>query len=272
MNKQYITSIAIGGFDGLHLAHQELFKQLDSHGAIIVIQTPYANLTPKTYRENFTSLPIFYYDLKTIKSLSGKDFIKLIEADFPNLKTIIVGFDFKFGFQASCDIHNLKQLFQGEVKVIEEFSILDIPVHSNTIRNYIKNGNLQLAKKLLGRYYQIQGTHIKGQGLGSKEFVPTINIECNNFLIPASGIYYTYTIVNNHKYLSATFVGDRITTDNTYAIETHLIDTKLTKITTKITIIFIEKIRNNKKFSSFNALKEQILKDIQSIKVIAYNK
>ena len=75
IDKNSIDSIAIGGFDGMHIAHQELFKNLNPKGAIISIETGYASITPKNYRQEYTKYPIFYYDLEDIKSLDGADFI-----------------------------------------------------------------------------------------------------------------------------------------------------------------------------------------------------
>ena len=72
--KNNITSIAIGGFDGMHRAHQELFNALDNNGAIVVIETGYANLSAKRHREDYTDLPIFYYPLEEIKHLHADEF------------------------------------------------------------------------------------------------------------------------------------------------------------------------------------------------------
>ena len=97
IDKNSIDSIAIGGFDGMHIAHQELFKNLNPKGAIISIETGYASITPKNYRQEYTKYPIFYYDLEDIKALDGADFIEMLKNDFKNLKKIVVGFDFCFG-------------------------------------------------------------------------------------------------------------------------------------------------------------------------------
>ena len=84
--KNNITSIAIGGFDGMHIAHQELFKNLDSNGGILSIESSYANLTPKKYRQEYSKYPIFYYQLEEIKHLEGDEFIRLLEKEFFLLK------------------------------------------------------------------------------------------------------------------------------------------------------------------------------------------
>jgi len=265
-NKSDITSIAIGGFDGMHLAHQELFKKLDINGAILVIQTPYANLTPKTNRAKYSSYPLYFYDLELIKHLNAKEFVKLLSEEFPNLKTIVVGFDFRFGANASGNIETLKELFEGNVEVIDEFSYDGVAVHSRVIRDLISTGNINKANKLLGKNYSINGLHIRGQGLGAKQFVPTINIEVSDFMYPSQGIYITYSYINDIKYQSVTFIGHRVTTDGKFAIETHILDENIKEINSKVSIEFLNKLRDNKKFEVYDELKIQILEDIKNTK------
>ncbi len=266
--KSSITSIAIGGFDGMHLAHQELFKRLDANGAIVVIETGYANLTPKINRAKYTSYPLFYYPLHDIKHFTPKEFVGLLQEEFPNLQKIVVGFDFKFGANASGSIEILKSLFHGVVEVVNEFFCDDIAVHSRVIRNFISTGDIQKANQFLGKNYTIFGIHIKGQGLGKKQFVPTINIECEEFLLPSEGIYATYSIVNGIKYPSVSFLGHRVSTDGKYAIETHILGNDLEDIYSHIEIEFIKKIRENQKYEDLEQLKFQILDDIEVTKQI----
>jgi riboflavin kinase / FMN adenylyltransferase len=266
VNKNTITSIAIGGFDGMHSAHQELFKNLDEHGAILSIESGYANLTPKRYRQEYSIYPIYYYVLENIRHLEGDEFIRLIKEEFPNLKKIVVGFDFCFGKNRKYCIEKLKDLFNGEVLVIDEIKIDDVPVHSRVIRQYLKDGNIKMANKLLGKEYKIYGQQIKGQGLGTKSFVPTINLKVDEFLLPQEGVYMTKTILDNKEYKSITFLGHRVTTDGSYAVETHILDENITNDNYTTQIKFFEKIRNNEKFDSFESLKKQIFDDIELAK------
>ena len=266
VNKNTITSIAIGGFDGMHSAHQELFKNLDEHGAILSIESGYANLTPKRYRQEYSIYPIYYYVLENIRHLEGDEFIRLIKEEFPNLKKIVVGFDFCFGKNRKYCIEKLKDLFNGEVLVIDEIKIDEIPVHSRIIRQYLKDGNIKMANKLLGKEYKIYGHQIKGQGLGTKSFVPTINLKVDEFLLPQEGVYITKTILDNKEYKSITFLGHRITTDGSYAVETHILDENITNDNYTTQVKFYEKIRDNKKFDSFEDLKKQIFDDIELAK------
>lgn len=266
VNKNTITSIAIGGFDGMHSAHQELFKNLDEHGAIVSIESGYANLTPKSFRQEYSIYPIYYYVLENIRHLEGDEFIKLIKEEFPNLKKIVVGFDFCFGKNRKYCIEKLKDLFNGEVLVIDEIKIDEIPVHSRIIRQYLKDGNIKMANKLLGKEYKLYGQQIKGQGLGTKSFVPTINLKVDEFLLPQEGVYITKTILDNKEYKSITFLGHRVTTDGSYAVETHILDENITNDNYTTQVKFYEKIRDNKKFDSFEDLKKQIFDDIELAK------
>lgn len=266
LDKNTITSITIGGFDGMHLAHQKLFSALGENGAIVVIDAGYASLTPKKYREEHTKYPIFYYKLLEIKHLKGQEFINLLQKEFPCLEKIVVGFDFCFGKNREYDITNLKNIFNNKVTIIDEISVNNIAVHSRIIRQYIKDGYIKIANELLGREYEIYGSQIKGQGLGSKSFVPTINLKVDSFTLPNEGVYITKTLLGKIEYNSVTFLGHRVTTDGSYAIETHILNEDLVNLKDEVSIKFYEKIRNNKKFDSFEELKKEIDIDINKSK------
>lgn len=247
----------------MHLAHQQLFEKLDNHGGIIVIQTSYANITPFRHRQRHTQYPIYFYPLENIKHLTGKQFVKLLKEEFPCLRKIVVGYDFHFGNQAAYDSQNLIELFDEEVEIVNEYKIDDISVHSRIIRSYLRDGDISTANKLLGYNYQLSGLTIQGQGLGKKQFVPTININVKDFLIPQEGIYVTKTKLNNSIYNSVTFIGHRVTTDGKFAVETHILDSSFNQLVPKsVEVEFIHKIRNNIKFDKFEDLKKQIHDDI----------
>ena len=265
IEKNTITSIAIGGFDGMHRAHQQLFKKLDKNGGILVIQNTYANLSPFMHRKKHTLYPLYFYPLINIKHLSGEKFIKLIKEEFPNLEKIVVGYDFHFGHLAANDNKDLKKLFKGKVEIINEYKVDGIAVHSRVIREYLRDGNIEVANKLLGYNYNMTGFVIKGQGLGKKQFVPTINIDVKDFLIPQEGIYITKTILNNKSHESVSFIGHRVTTDGKFAVETHILDKEFNEIVPKnIEIEFMKKIRDNQKYEKFEDLKKQIEDDIKN--------
>jgi len=248
----------------MHLAHQKLFDKLDDNGGILVIQTTHANLSPLRHREKHTKYPIYFYPLENIKHLSGIQFIKLLKEEFPNLQKIVVGFDFHFGHLAANDTAKLRELFDGEVEIVSEYKIDDIAIHSRVIRTYLRDGNIEYANKLLGYHYNLSGLVIQGQGLGSKEFVPTINLKVTDFLIPQEGVYITRTFLNDSIYPSVSFIGHRVTTDGKFAVETSILEKKIEGVIPKnVEIEFIKKIRDNQKYEIFEDLKIQIQDDIQ---------
>ena len=267
VNKSNISSIALGGFDGMHLAHQKLFSYLDSNGAIICIDSGHASLTPKENRQCHSLYPVIFYALERIRHLNGKNFIKLLNKEFPNLNKIIVGFDFYFGKNRKYSTNDLKIFFKKEVVVVEEVCFNNIAVHSRIIRQYLKQGDIKTANDFLNYSYTIKGKHIKGQGLGKKSFVPTINVDVEKFLLPQEGVYITKTIINSKEYDSISFLGKRLSTNNNFAIETHILNDYEDNIHENVEIKFYEKLRDNKKFNTFEALKEQILLDIKKSKL-----
>jgi len=261
--RECVYNITIGNFDGMHLAHQELFNRVRKDGAILFIESGKSNLTPNETRVKYTDIPCFSYDLEDIKNLSCIEFISKLQKDFKNLKKIIVGYDFKFGKNRSCSLEDLKEIFKGEVEIVNEIKLDDISIHSSLIRTLLENGNIMAVTKFLNREYKISGKKIKGQGIGKKELFPTINIETKNYLLPKSGVYITNTKIKNRIYKSITFLGHRTTLDGKFAIETHLIDTHLELNNGEVVgIIFLKRVRENAKFKDLQKLKEQIESDI----------
>ena len=257
------TAIAIGGFDGMHIGHQHLFEALDEKGTIVVIETGYANLTPKKDREHFSHYPILYLELDTIRHLSGEEFVVFLKEKFPKLKKIVVGYDFHFGKNRKYSFDDLRSLFDGEVQVIDEVSLDGDSVHSHKIRAKLQIGDIKGANAFLGHNYTIRGSQVTGQGIGKKELVATINIESRGYLIPKEGVYVTLTRIDDeeHYHPSVSFVGHRVTTDGSFAIETHILDGEVL-CKEKARISFVSFIRDNKKFDSIAELNKAIKRDI----------
>lgn len=264
---EHIDSIAIGGFDGMHKGHQELFSRLGKNGAIIAIETGYANLTPKKHRQGYTHYPIIYLELSQIKELDGLGFIEFLKQKFKNLKNIIVGYDFRFGKDRVYDTSHLHKFWSGEVIVVDEVCEGSEAIHSREIRGFISGGNIKKANLFLGHNYVIEGSKVDGQGLGQKELYATINIKADGFLLPKEGVYATLTRIddNEHFYPSVSFIGHRVSTDGSFAIESHIIDAKVEcKKYSKIS--FVSFLRDNQKFNSLDELKSAISIDIANAK------
>lgn len=254
-----VKSLAIGHFDGMHLGHIELFKRLCENGAILVIEKDKPKLTPK--REEFVKFPIYYKNINDIKEQNGSKFISNLRQEFPNLKRIVVGYDFKFGFNKSSNASDLQRFFQGEVVVVDEVFCDKISVHTSKIKQLLEEGNISKASCLLGRRYFIQGSVIKGQGIGQKELFATLNLDTDNYFLPAYGVYATISYVNDKSFKSVTFIGNRDSTDSKFSVETHILE-KFEEETKSVKVEFIEFIRKNIKFSDLKELKAQISQDI----------
>lgn len=260
-----IGSITIGSFDGLHLAHQELISLAE---AVAVIERNSGYLTPGYKRTHYTDKPCFFYHFDKIKSLTPKVFIAKLQEDFPRLKKIVVGYDFHFGKGKEGNAEILKELFDGEVVIVDEVSLGGVPVHSRTIKACLREGDIDLANRLLDRNYSIDGVVIKGQGIGRKELVPTLNLKTDHYQLPLEGVYASKTRIGKEWCFSVSFLGHRVTTDGSYAVETHVLERNIGEIEGRVCIEFVAFIRENKKFEDLNVLREQIGMDIDKAREI----
>jgi riboflavin kinase/FMN adenylyltransferase len=257
--KNNIKSVAIGSFDGIHLGHRALIDQVE---AVVVIERNGGYLTPGYKRSFCVSQPCFFYHFEHIKSLRAKAFVVKLKEDFPCLEKIVVGYDFGFGYKKEGNTELLKELFDGEVVVVEEVKSKDISVHSRTIKAEISNGNISLVNQLLNRSYAIEGKIVSGQGLGKKKLVPTLNLNVYDYDLPKDGVYATRTKIDNEWLDSVSFIGFRVTTDGSFAIETHVIASDIGTVRGKIYLKFVDFLRDNQKFNGLDALKKQIDLDI----------
>ena len=224
-NRDNVRAVAIGNFDGMHLGHQKLFEHLGEHGAIIVILAGGGTkLTPFASRQAFTNKKIFYCDLRTIKSLSGGEFIALLRQNFINLQKIVVGEDFRFGRDRAWDVEFLRREFRGQTYVLGEFCLSGGGVHSSRIKELLSRGRCEEAAELLGRDYEICGRIVRGQGRGAREFVATLNLDASGYFMPKSGVYASLTRAGSKEFASVSFLGHRLSTDGAFAIETHILE------------------------------------------------
>ncbi|MDY2584467.1 bifunctional riboflavin kinase/FAD synthetase [Helicobacter sp.] len=262
-----ITSLALGKFDGLHLGHQALFKELDEKGAILCIEQEEGVLLPKKYRSFYVEYPIFHIDLEIVRNKNDKEFVDFLTSVLPNLKRIVVGYDFRFGKDRFYYPFDLSQYFKGEVVVVKEVFYKKLSVHSGLIKELLLNGNVKQASKLLGRFYGIRGEIIKGQGLGKRKLHATINLQNDGFLLPQEGVYAGFIQLGEHNMESkqcpaVIFLGNRLSTDKSFSIEGHLLGVKVEVKEKEAGFYFVKKIRNNRKFEDLESLKEQIYYDI----------
>jgi riboflavin kinase/FMN adenylyltransferase len=257
--KKGINSIAIGSFDGIHLAHQALISRADG---VVIIERNSGYLTAGYRRSLYIDKPCYFYHLDRLKALTPKLFVARLREDFPQLKEIIIGYDFHFGRDKEGNAELLKELFDGVVTIIDEVTIDSISIHSRTIKEYLIEGNIEMANRLLGRYYSLDGVVTRGQGLGKKELVATINLSTVGYQLPLSGVYATYTTIDGIKRRSVSFIGHRITTDGSFAVETHILGCDIGEVCGRVEIEFVSFIRTNRKFDSLESLKSAIESDL----------
>lgn len=257
-----VEAVAVGNFDGMHRGHQALFQAAGPKGGIAVIEHFASILTPHIFRSEYTGLPLFFYDFARIKTLSPEQFVARLKHDFPLLKRIVVGEDFRFGANRSGDAALLAKLFDREVCIVPEKRCEGGEgIHSRTIRSFLMQGNLSKAQAMLGRPYAIWGKRVVGQGLGKRSLVPTINLECGRFLLPKEGVYATFTLINGRIYRSVSFIGRRLTTDGNFSVETHILDAYADEPIVRCKVVWTAYLRDNKKFTNLSALKQQIDQD-----------
>lgn len=264
--KDKIESLAIGRFDGMHLGHFKLFSYLDTNAALLLIDTkkPFS-LTSLEDKKELVNFELINVDFSLLKELSGEEFLRLLRLEFKNLKKIVVGEDFCFGKNRAFHAKDIEPLSGIKTLVVSEFELDGLGVHSSKIKEFLSAGLIEKANVLLGRNYRIKGELISGQGLGSKELFATLNLDTKKrYFLPKNAVYASYTIVQNQRFKSVSFIGKRLSTDENFSIETHIIE-PFTLKTLKNEIIALEFkafLRENQKFDTLLELKAQIQKDI----------
>jgi len=291
----------VGVFDGIHLGHQFILKKVREaarekglSSLLITFDIPpqqflnkkkllhhrrpekafIGSLTSRDEKINLvSSLGIDYlWFLRTKRSLLGlsaKSFINYIQNYF-NIEKLIVGKDFRFGHKGTGDLNDLKRLaseHRFNLSIIRKKAKDNKIISSSLIRQLIQKGKLSQAKQLLGRCFSLKGRVVKGRGVGSKLSFPTANISASNYLIPACGVYAAYVILGKKTYLSAINIGmmPRLGKAKGLVVEAHILNFKKNILGKPIKIVFLERLREEKKFSSSKDLVKAINKDIKHL-------
>jgi riboflavin kinase/FMN adenylyltransferase len=283
-------ALAIGNFDGIHLGHQKLMKEItidpelkaavitfDPHPIkILSPNTPFKKLFPvQDQVEQFEKLKIDYliklsFD-NNLASMNYKDFLDWLLANI-DIKKIVVGYDFRFGKNKEGTFDNLFNWCREkniEFVKIDEVKIQTVTVSTTEIKKRLENYDIDIITKMLGRNYYLQGVVVKGDQRGRLLGFPTANMEIENDLqVPALGVYATKVIVNGSAYFGVTNIGKTPTfkTDERIKIETHILDFDMDIYGKVIVVEFCKFIRKEKKFSSVDEIKIQIIKDIEESK------
>jgi len=285
-------NLTIGNFDGIHLGHQSVIKQLTHISKLHNLQSALLSFNPhpreffSTFDEPFNIITSdfkkilfkklgldiyisFEFD-KALASLSPDEFIHLILAEKLSIKNIILGADFKFGKDRIGDLLLLKNKaknYQFNVSVVKPVIEANSreKYSSSTIRKHIKNGMFEEVSKALGRHWHISGIVILGKQRGQKNDFPTANLEPGHHILPLKGVYCVYAFIDGKQYKAISNFGVRPTIDGKkLLLETHIFDFNGDIYGKELTVEFLTFIRAEQKFDNFEKLKEQIIKDIQT--------
>ena len=290
------TVISLGKFDGLHSGHryllQELLHQKERLGGKSVIFTfstpPRDEIEKKKHKVLLTleekefifeqagiDYLIEYPFTQDVMKMSAEDFVDMIVKRL-NVKAFIVGTDYYFGYQRKGDYHLLEELssqYGFDVIVVNKKQYHGEDISSTLIRNCIKQDNLLLANELLGFPFFVQGSVEEGNHIGRTIGIPTINLlPAEEKLLPSNGVYASTIFVNNQEYKGITNIGKKPTVgdDNPIGVETHIFDFNKNVYGQKVRVTLLEKVRDERKFSSVEELKNQIQDDICRIKAKYY--
>ena len=286
------TIVTLGTFDGVHIGHMaildQIIKSAKKEGLESVILTFFPHprlivsnnydikllntieeksaLLEKIGIENFIIHP---FD-KFFSELSPREFVSEILVNKLNIQKIIIGHDHKFGKNRAADFNDLLNFgeeFGFSVEEISAQQINEVSVSSTKIRNSLLEGNISLANDYLGYAYVLNGNVIKGNQLGRTIGFPTANIDISEDykLIPKNGVYVVTANVNNQTVFGMMNIGVKPTIgENKLSIEVHLLNFEKDIYQQKIQIHVLERIRDEQKFESFEALKSQLEVDKQT--------
>lgn len=277
------VSLCLGYFDGIHIGHIELInnaKISKYKSAILTFNMLGVNfkrdniITSLQDREKILKeLGLDYYYIldfdESIMKMTPKEFIENILRKL-NVKEVVVGQDYTFAHKKSGNVEyllNYENKFYG-VKVVNDITYENKKISTTDIIKLIEEGKIDIVNKLLTRPYKVIGKVEKGLNNGKKINFPTANISLlDKYVLPKNGVYFTYTIVDNIKYKSMTNVGVHPTISelNKPLIETHIIDFNDDLYNKEIEIEFVEFLREERKFSSLNELKNQLNIDKEKI-------
>ena len=293
------TWVTIGAFDGVHRGHQALIHPLVEathqagreavvltffpHPVVVLrgLQGPFYLNSPEERAELLGELGVDYVVTlnftRQVAALSAREFIELA-AEHLGLERLWVGYDFALGRNRQGDIPTLRQLgqeFGYQVEVISQVDLNDEVVSSSRIRNLVGQGDVSQAARLLGYWYGMTGRVIHGDGRGKSLGIPTANLDYSpERILPAFGIYATWTWIDGVRYPSVTNVGMRPTfknIPNNVQIEAYLMDFDRDIYDTTIRLEFVEYLRQEERFDNIQALEDQMHADIQKAQEVLPN-
>ena len=283
------TVLTLGVFDGLHLGHQLIMKTVVERaratGAVPTVITfephPRALLHPEsappllqTFDQKIEALGVLgieqtiviHFDM-SFAQIRAEDFLREVIVDRLHAKEVYLGCGFAFGHGREGNIDLLRTVskslgfFADEVP---ELRLRGRRVSSSRIRELLQEGKVNIARRMLGRPYGVEGRVVRGAERGATLGFPTANLHPQNRVIPRNGVYVTATLIDRQWRRSVTNIGTRPTfgSDNESSVETFVMDWSGDLYGDVVRVRFLHRLREEKKFSSIDELKSQIDRDV----------
>jgi len=206
---------------------------------------------------------------REVAQMSAEAFVRSTVVESLDARAVLVGHNFRFGHKQSGGIDALIELggrYGFRVEIAAEVKVEQWTVSSSAIRQAVKDGRMGKARRMLTRPFALDGSVVKGQGIGSKQTVPTLNLSPDTTLMPAVGVYVTRTLdlESERQWQSVTNVGYRPTFDGEgLTVETFLLSGFDGSTPVRIRVEFLWRLRDERRFDSSEALKAQILRDVE---------
>ncbi|MGB5667928.1 MAG: bifunctional riboflavin kinase/FAD synthetase, partial [Maribacter sp.] len=291
-DKEHPTAITIGTFDGVHIGHRKILKRLIKNSKDLGLKSTVLTFFPhprmvlqkdadlkllNTIDEKIMILEelgldylIIHPFTKEFSRFSATEFVRDILVNSLRTKKIIIGYDHRFGRNRDANINDLiafGSALDFEVEEIPAQEIDDVSVSSTKIRKALEEGNIVTANKYLGYPYMLTGLVKKGKGLGRQLNFPTANLTIKESykLIPKNGVYVVQSIIGNSSVNGMMNIGYNPTVSGKEkSIEIHFFDFDEDLYNQKLQIDILGRIRDEHKFESVEALKNQLLNDKQT--------
>ena len=286
------TAMTVGNFDGVHSGHRKILEDVaqrahqshwmpavltfDPHPAKI-LRPEAAPLQIETLAQRLQGFSRFGMEAalvlpftQELAKVSPRDFVDRFLVQTMGAKAVLVGESFRFGHRQEGDVALLEKLgdkFGFEVDVIAPVGDGTSIVSSSAIRQAVREGRMEDAWHMLGRPFALAGGIRPGTGKGRELVVPTLNLTTTQELLPKNGVYATESTIGGKLFQSVTNIGVRPTFDGQQlAIESNLFGFSDMLTSGPMEVRFKSRLRDEQKFPSIEALREQVLQDIERAK------
>ena len=262
------SAVALGVFDGVHLGHRAILGAAVAHARAIgspAVACTFDRL--ELIAACGVAAAVVLAFTRELAAMEPEAFVKDVLVDRLDARQVVVGFNHRFGRGARGDAALLRELgARGGfgVDVIEPLTVDGVPVSSTAIRAALGRGDLEAAVRMLGRPYTLPGKVVAGAGRGRTLGFPTANIAPDRPVLVAPGVYACTVEVADQPRRAVVNVGVRPTFDEkTLAVEAHLLDFSGDLYGQTVRVMFRSRVREERRFSSVDALRAQIADDVE---------